>query len=730
MNVLLLHAGRSTALRGRSSPCATKPASRPRPRACTVAAPGSTAGRPNPAARVTSFRCRRGVVGGYCALSIARRAPEECSEWCLPFQADADSFDRRRRRDEDHRARTTTRRPRAAGRPRGPAFAQEALRDRLDATGAVSSFGGPLLVCVGDRDDIVSVEEARALSASALRGSLEVFEDAGHILAADRRSDSTPCCWSSSSSGGRTLAELRRRLGEDGLVVLDVRTPQEFAGAAGSPCDARQGHLAGRRNARAPAVAGLPLRRGVRVLVGAPEGSEVIAYCHSGSRSAWPYRCSRRRLRRAELRRARGTSGRATTRFRPSLGARGGLEERRQSRRPQPFQRSMRAPCRVATPRRSGSSSGSSTVQRSSMCASPRRGTGCPTRSPSAVRLRAASLRASSCARRESRRCSGATGTPRFGAAARRAPGRCAPRRELDLEPADLGCARRADPRAGRSGEQLGAEADAEERDVSASASVRNASSARASRTARPGRDASSRRTPSPRRSSPPVRRAPGGRPSARARPRPPRRPPRTRRPGRSGLRDGEHAHVDTLTKSAHSVPGARCYRRVKRGSARAAAVRAPSRRDPGLVEEPAEDHRAPRREVVAVVVEQGVDLVRLRRRGRRLGDPLGQLLVGVHPVEPVATLPARMFQVFALRPWKRTNETGGSRRRRAARRSWRESAGRRPRRRPARSARGTRACRSARPDPSTSGGGTRRAARAARVARAPARARPSPPPT
>jgi pimeloyl-ACP methyl ester carboxylesterase len=66
------------------------------------------------------------------------------------------------------------------------AVAQEAMRDRLDLTGVAASFGGPLLVCVGDRDDIVSVEEARTLADGALDGRLEVFPDAGHFVAVDQ----------------------------------------------------------------------------------------------------------------------------------------------------------------------------------------------------------------------------------------------------------------------------------------------------------------------------------------------------------------------------------------------------------------------------------------------------------------------------------------------------------------------------------------------------------------
>ena len=83
-----------------------------------------------------------------------------------------------------------------------------------------------------------------------------------------------------------TGEELARRLGEDGLVVLDVRSAAEFSGEAGYPCDPRQGHIPGARNVdlRELLAAGDPAV--IRELVGAPEGSEVIAYCHSGSRSA------------------------------------------------------------------------------------------------------------------------------------------------------------------------------------------------------------------------------------------------------------------------------------------------------------------------------------------------------------------------------------------------------------------------------------------------------------
>lgn len=80
--------------------------------------------------------------------------------------------------------------------------------------------------------------------------------------------------------------EVAARLGEPGLVLLDVRSLAEYTGALGAPCDPRQGHVPGARHLDVTTLidAGSPER--VRELVGAPDGSEVIAYCHSGSRSA------------------------------------------------------------------------------------------------------------------------------------------------------------------------------------------------------------------------------------------------------------------------------------------------------------------------------------------------------------------------------------------------------------------------------------------------------------
>jgi thiosulfate/3-mercaptopyruvate sulfurtransferase len=86
-----------------------------------------------------------------------------------------------------------------------------------------------------------------------------------------------------------TWQELRDRLGDPELTILDVRTPEEYSGRAGSPCDPRQAHIPGARLLEyqllldGPGHPAAPER--VRELVGLPEGAEIVAYCHSGSRS-------------------------------------------------------------------------------------------------------------------------------------------------------------------------------------------------------------------------------------------------------------------------------------------------------------------------------------------------------------------------------------------------------------------------------------------------------------
>jgi thiosulfate/3-mercaptopyruvate sulfurtransferase len=87
-----------------------------------------------------------------------------------------------------------------------------------------------------------------------------------------------------------TRQELASRLEDPSLVLVDVRREEEYTGKRGSACDPRQGHIPGAKRVQVDTLFGddgAPLpAEDVRSLVGAPAGAEVVAYCHSGSRSA------------------------------------------------------------------------------------------------------------------------------------------------------------------------------------------------------------------------------------------------------------------------------------------------------------------------------------------------------------------------------------------------------------------------------------------------------------
>ena len=84
-----------------------------------------------------------------------------------------------------------------------------------------------------------------------------------------------------------TLAELRSRLREEGLLLVDVRSPAEYAGVAGSACDPVQGHIPGARNVPSERLLECRSAGEVEALVAAPPGTEIVAYCHSGARSGF-----------------------------------------------------------------------------------------------------------------------------------------------------------------------------------------------------------------------------------------------------------------------------------------------------------------------------------------------------------------------------------------------------------------------------------------------------------
>ncbi len=124
-------------------------------------------------------------MGGYAALALARRASERVPGIVLTgSRAAADTPERRLLRDQQIAALRSEGVPSELDTDVAAehlAVAQEAIRDRPDSSGVVGAFGGPLLVCVGDRDEIVSVDEAREIADAALLGSVEVFPGAGHF---------------------------------------------------------------------------------------------------------------------------------------------------------------------------------------------------------------------------------------------------------------------------------------------------------------------------------------------------------------------------------------------------------------------------------------------------------------------------------------------------------------------------------------------------------------------
>jgi pimeloyl-ACP methyl ester carboxylesterase len=132
-------------------------------------------------------------MGGYCALAMARQAPERVGGIVLAgSRAEADSPERRRTREETIRllreGGVEAWNPDLAGERTTEELirATEALRDRGDATEVVAAFRGPLVLVVGDQDELLSVEAARAIVASARHGRLEVVPGAGHIVSLDQ----------------------------------------------------------------------------------------------------------------------------------------------------------------------------------------------------------------------------------------------------------------------------------------------------------------------------------------------------------------------------------------------------------------------------------------------------------------------------------------------------------------------------------------------------------------
>ena len=79
-------------------------------------------------------------------------------------------------------------------------------------------------------------------------------------------------------------AELVLRLDDGALTILDVRSLSEHLGEIGAPCDPRHGRIPGSRHLALDELMQLTSEE-LRERLDLPEGAEIAAYCHSGSRS-------------------------------------------------------------------------------------------------------------------------------------------------------------------------------------------------------------------------------------------------------------------------------------------------------------------------------------------------------------------------------------------------------------------------------------------------------------
>ena len=155
-----------------------------------------------------SFLACGASMGGYCALAMARRAPERLTGLVLTgARLGADPPDRRAGRAdtielvrshgpsglwEDMRPKLFSESAPEAlvERAREIALEQkgedlvrgvEAIRDRPDSTRAATSLDVPVLLVVGEHDTFFTAEEARATGLRA-----HVFEGAGHLASMER----------------------------------------------------------------------------------------------------------------------------------------------------------------------------------------------------------------------------------------------------------------------------------------------------------------------------------------------------------------------------------------------------------------------------------------------------------------------------------------------------------------------------------------------------------------
>ena len=66
--------------------------------------------------------------------------------------------------------------------PTGIAAALEAMRQRPDSTRLLGTLTEPVLVLAGEADQVISLDESRAMAEAARKGTFEVIPGAGHLV--------------------------------------------------------------------------------------------------------------------------------------------------------------------------------------------------------------------------------------------------------------------------------------------------------------------------------------------------------------------------------------------------------------------------------------------------------------------------------------------------------------------------------------------------------------------
>ena len=202
-------------------------------------------------------------MGGYCALRMAAQAPDRVRAILLAgSRADADWRSggrvarRRSRRSLAMARRGSGSRCAPSSSPRTRIRRSSSARGRSRSSNRRRSSRRP-----SGRSAISPTRPRCPLGSSASSSATATRSWTSPTAASSTRGGSssptaaTCRCSSSRSPSSRppgsrgavdvTTEELAVRLDDPRLVVLDVRTPQEFEGVAGYPCDPRQGHIPG-----------------------------------------------------------------------------------------------------------------------------------------------------------------------------------------------------------------------------------------------------------------------------------------------------------------------------------------------------------------------------------------------------------------------------------------------------------------------------------------------------